>query len=67
VQHSIEFSNEEDVEMKKRAGRVAKVTGVSNGIGAATATALAAEGVAVAVNYSSGKEGAERVVSQIMR
>jgi 3-oxoacyl-[acyl-carrier protein] reductase len=53
--------------MKKLAGRVAKATGVSNAIVAATATALAAEGVAVAVNYSSGKEGVERVVSQIMR
>ena len=49
----------------KLAGKSAVVTGASKGIGAATAKALAAEGAAVVVNYSSSRDGAERVVAEI--
>jgi 3-oxoacyl-[acyl-carrier protein] reductase len=45
--------------------RVALVTGGSGGIGQAVALALAAEGVAVAVSYSSQPDAAEKVVTQI--
>jgi 3-oxoacyl-[acyl-carrier protein] reductase len=45
--------------------RVALVTGGSGGIGQAVALALAAEGVAVAVSYSSQPDAAEKAVTQI--
>jgi 3-oxoacyl-[acyl-carrier protein] reductase len=47
--------------------KVAIVTGASKGIGAAIATALGAAGALVAVNYSSDREGAERVAQVITK
>jgi 3-oxoacyl-[acyl-carrier protein] reductase len=46
-------------------GKVAIVTGASKGIGAGIAKGLAAEGVAVVVNYVNSKTDADRVVADI--
>ena len=51
--------------MSKLAGKVAIVTGASKGIGASIAKHLAAAGASVVVNYSSSKQGADTVVSEI--
>jgi 3-oxoacyl-[acyl-carrier protein] reductase len=42
------------------------VTGASKGIGASIAKHLAEEGAAVVVNYASSREGADRVVAEIV-
>ncbi len=52
-------------ERSELSGKVAIVTGASKGIGAAIAKGLGAAGAAVAVNYASSKEGADRVVAEI--
>ncbi len=51
--------------MGELAGKVAVVTGASKGIGAGIAKYLAAAGAAVAVNYASSREGADKVVAEI--
>jgi 3-oxoacyl-[acyl-carrier protein] reductase len=57
---------QEDGHMSNLNGLVAVVTGASKGIGAAIAKSFGAAGARVVVNYSSSKEGADRVVAEIV-
>ena len=50
----------------KLRGKVALITGASKGIGAGIAKRYAEEGGTVIVNYSSSKEGADKVVAGIV-
>lgn len=52
--------------MSKLENKVAIVTGASKGIGAAIAKHFAAAGAKVVVNYASSKEGADKVVNEII-
>ena len=47
--------------------KVALITGASKGIGAGIAKAFAFAGAKVVVNYASSKEGAEKVVGEIIK
>ena len=46
-------------------GKVALVTGSSQGIGQGIAIRLAAEGASVIINYHSHPEGAEETISKV--
>ncbi len=52
--------------MSKLKGKVAIVTGASKGIGAGIAKLFGAEGASVVVNYASSREGADKVVAEIV-
>jgi len=52
--------------MTKLANKIAVATGASKGIGAAIARQFAAEGATVVVNYATSREGADKVVADIV-
>ena len=52
--------------MSDLTGNTAIVTGASKGIGAGIAGSFGAAGAAVVVNYATSREGAEKVVADIV-
>ena len=53
--------------MARFTDKIAVITGASKGIGAGIAKRLASEGAAVVVNYASSKDGADRIVADIVK
>jgi 3-oxoacyl-[acyl-carrier protein] reductase len=53
--------------MSELKGKVAVVTGASKGIGAGIAKRFGAAGASVVVNYSTSREGADRVVAEVTK
>ncbi len=53
--------------MARFTDKIVVVTGASKGIGAGIAKRLASEGASVVVNYASSKDGADRLVSEIVQ
>ncbi len=53
--------------MARFTDKVAVVSGASKGIGAGIAKRLASEGASVVVNYASSKDGADRLVGEIVQ
>lgn len=62
---TFEVTERLDEAMSELNNKVAVVTGASKGIGAGIAKKLAAQGASVVVNYSSSKDGADKVVDEI--
>src|SRR5215831_17861403 len=61
----IERQGSAGVEQQSLKGKIAVVTGGSNGIGAAAVRLFAAEGAAVYVGYNKGRDRAEKLIGEL--